>query len=157
MLRTVQVRLALDFSSIDIRSDVIGFSYSDYYTQEMGSGLLRQWVSTSAAIEMTELVAIKHFTNRLEQLFARQGARTVNIDPGYATLAKVVLATTKDYDHRLYIGNGIYEEVTLHYRRKVGFESWPWTYPDYKSDTALEFFSRVRQTLHAQIEAERSS
>jgi len=60
-----------------------------------------------------------------------------------------VLATTKDYSHRIYVRDGIYEEVTLVYRRGSGFEPWPWTYPDYRSETAKRFFLAVRESLRA--------
>jgi hypothetical protein len=78
------------------------------------------------------------------------GARQVNIDPGYVSLAKVVLASTKDFSHRIYVGNGIYEEVTLHYQRASDrFEPWPWTYPDYCTAEANDFFMNVRRDLSA--------
>lgn len=144
----LEKRLALEFSPIEARSRFIAFDQTHYYEKEMGPDLVRRWVSVANPISVTELVAIKRFTNTLEQLFARDGRRTINIDPGYVTLGKVVLATTKDYDHRLYIGSGIYEEVTLRYRRtSAGFEPWPWTYPDYSTPEALEFFKHVRDLL----------
>jgi hypothetical protein len=66
------------------------------------------------------------------------------LDPGYVTLAKMVLATTKDFAHRLYLGDGIYAESTLRFRKKQ-FEPWEWTYPDYRTDEYREFFGRVRE------------
>lgn len=143
-------RLERDFSPIDMQSKVLTFTQSNYYEREMGAALLRQWVSTILPIAVTELVGIKHWTNRLEMLYADNGMRKLNIDPGYVALPKVVLATTKDYDHRIYVRDGIYEEVTLHYRRGHGWLPWPWTYPDYSTEEALEFFTRVREQLHKQ-------
>lgn len=141
--------LTYDFSAVELSSEVIEFDLTDYYADEMGSGLLRQWVATTVPILPRELAPIKLHTNRLEALFSVQGKRTVNIDPGYVSLSKVVLATTKDYSHRIYVRDGIYEEVTLVYRRGSGFEPWPWTYPDYRSETAKRFFLAVRESLRA--------
>jgi hypothetical protein len=150
LLSAVRERLSMDFSAIVAASPVLPFDQTDYYSQEMGEHLLRQWVATEVPIHVRELVAIKHYTNSLERLYAQGEKRQVNIDPGYLTLSKVVLATTKDYDHRIYIGRGIFEEVTLGYRRRSGYEPWPWTYPDYRTDAAKEFFRTVRESYARQ-------
>lgn len=147
LIEEVCRRVQLDFSPITLRSEAIPFTHTGYYAHEMGSDLLRQWVATDDQIYVDELPAVKLLTNRLERVYASARGRRVNIDPGYLTLSKVVLATTKDYDHRVYVRDGIFEEVTLHYRRQSGYEPWPWTYPDYRSDTALAFFARLREQL----------
>ena len=74
----------------------------------------------------------------------------VNIDPGYVTLSKLVLATTKDYSHRIYIGKGIYGEVTLQYTKGT-FTPFPHTYPDYQTRIAIEFFNQVRDFVKKNI------
>lgn len=140
-------RLAMDFSPVETISPVVPFTHTTYYEKEMGQNLLRQWIGMTLPIFVTEVPALKRYANRLEEIFAENRQRRVNIDPGYVMLSKVVLATTKDYDHRLYIGNGIFAEVTLHYRRQGGWEAWPWTYPDYRTDHAMKFFSDVRSRL----------
>ena len=140
-------RLAMDFSPVELRSAVVPFDQSDYYAREMGAQLVRQWVATTDLIFMPELVDIKTHTNRLEAVFAGGGGRRINIDPGYLSLAKVVLATTKDHAHRLYVGGGIFEEVTLQYHRTGGYQPWPWTYPDYQTEIARTFFLRLRESL----------
>lgn len=147
LLEKARARLARDYSPVDYESAVIPFTFSKYYDAEMGGQLLRQWISTERLIHITELPDIKQHTNRLETLYVENEKRRVNIDPGYVNLAKVVLATTKDYEHRLYIRDGIFEEVTLHFRRAHGFVAWPWTYPDYQSETACQFFAEVRNAL----------
>lgn len=142
---TVIVRLEKDFAPVAVRSAVLPFDQSAYYEPEMGPGLLRQWVAMRDPMRIVELPDFKIHTNRLEKYWADEsGARRVNIDPGYVTDAKVVLATTKDHMHRLYVDSGIYEEVTLHYKRGEGYAPWPWTYPDYQTDAAREFFTKVR-------------
>lgn len=151
LLETARQRLAREFSPLQCCSEVIAFTHTSYYEAEMGGALLRQWVSTTLPIPMSDLVSIKLHTNRLEAIYAEQQKRCLNLDPGYVALSKVVLATTKDYDHRIYVDRGIYEEVTLHYRRPQGFVAWPWTYPDYVTETALRFFLEVRQHLRQEL------
>src|SRR5437899_9932068 len=100
---------------------------------------------------VSSLAAVKHMTNRLEARWSTpQGQRRVNIDPGYLDLAKVVLASTKDHSHRLYIGDGIFAEVTLRYRQHT-FQPWEWTYPDYRVPTTLAFFQQLRERYKAQL------
>ncbi len=145
-------RLAYEFGPIDCTSAIIPFDQTDYYEKEMGRGLLRQWVSTVSLVSPIGLVGVKLYTNQLEGLFAEQGQRRVNIDPGYVSLSKVVLATTKDHAHRIYMGRGIYEEVTLTYKRGVGYAPWSWTYPDYRHPVAMQFFLEVRASLKTEYE-----
>ena len=76
----------------------------------------------------------------------------MNIDPGYLTAARVVLASTKDFAHRLYLGKGIYGEVTLLYQKK-DFQALPWTYPDYRSEAYRQFFRELRRVYMAQLAA----
>ena len=93
---------------------------------------------------------MKLFTNNLEQEFTSQGKRQINLDPGYIDLSKLVLATTKNHQHRLYLGQGIFAEVTLRFVRK-SFRPWEWTYPDYRTDHYIRFFNQVRQTYLEQL------
>jgi len=83
----------------------------------------------------------------LARQFADKGAgkpqRPINIDPGYVHRYKVILATTKDHSHRLYIAEGIYAEVTLHWHQNR-WTPWPWTYADYQTETAQAFFQKAR-------------
>jgi hypothetical protein len=100
------------------------------------------------------LAEIKRETNAWEQMY-RDAAkatepRPLNLDPGYLTSAKLVLATTKDRDHRIYLGQGIYAEVTLHYQRGRGWQPRDWTYADYRSAEYHAFFGRCRDYLREQ-------
>ena len=153
LLENVTQQLVLNFSPVEFRSEINRFDHTNYYESEMGGNLLRQWISTELPMLIRDLPGIKKFTNRLEEVFAQQGKRTVNIDPGYISLSKVVLATTKDHEHRLYVSGGIYEEVTLRFHRSKGFEPWPWTYPDYSTPEALTFFNQVRNQYHAIVKS----
>jgi len=133
--------------AIDFESPVIDFGFTDYYDNEMGRPLFRKWVTFEKPEEAEKLPLIKIETNSLEGALSVSGKRRVNIDPGYITLSKVVLASTKDFSHRICLSKGIYGEVTLIFKQKV-FTFLPWTYPDYKSETALKFFSEIRNILH---------
>lgn len=72
--------------------------------------------------------------------------RPINVDPGYLTLSKLVLFSTKGFSHRIYIRDRIYAEVTLQYRHNQ-FHDLPWTYDDYKTEAALKFWREARTTL----------
>ena len=120
------------------------FDYTDYYSSEFGSPLYRKIFCFRKPVGPERLADIKLVTNRLECKMKVEGKRTVNIDPGYVTDAKLVLLTTKDYTHRVYIGSRIFAESTLHYR-DGSFRPWPWTYPDYASDAIVGYFNKVRK------------
>ena len=124
--------------------------HSSYYEKEMGTGLIKQFVSFERRIPMDRLPAVKIATNKLEQRFARREeerlGRRVNVDPGYMAPSKLVLATTKNYDHRIYLGQGIFADLTLRYCHGR-FETLDWTYPDYRTDLAQKFFAEVRNDL----------
>ena len=139
--------LVKNFGAIDFESPVIPFTFTDYYSKEMGANLLRKWVGFEKQASPEELSKTKVKTNTLEERVSKRGPREVNIDPGYITLSKVVLASTKDFSHRIYLSQGIYAEITLLFKQKE-FVSLPWTYPDYKSETALKFFLGIRVILH---------
>ena len=71
----------------------------------------------------------------------------LNLDPGYISLGKLALASTKDHAHRIYLDRGIYAEVTLHYRRVGGWQPMKWTFPDYRRPDYHAFFDRCREFL----------
>lgn len=142
--------LEREFGLADCESELLDFHYTDYYEPEMGAGLKRKFWGFSRLAGPDALVNLKLFTNGVEQGLAVDGKRTVNIDPGYLTAARVVLASTKDFAHRLYLGKGIYGEVTLVFQRK-DFRSLPWTYPDYRSEAYLQYFRELRRVYMAQL------
>jgi hypothetical protein len=147
LFNIAQAELNGEFGPIDIASDIMPFDFTDYYEDEMGPNLLRKFVGFERLINPKELASIKLFTNDLEEeISERFGSenRLVNLDPGYITLSKLVLASTKDYSHRIYLGDGIFAEVTLHFSGKQ-FNAWPWTYPDYKTAAYCRFFETMRR------------
>ncbi|OEG69518.1 hypothetical protein ATZ36_02070 [Candidatus Endomicrobiellum trichonymphae] len=134
------------FGEIDLTSSAMPFDFSDYYNPEMGDNLKRFWISFKKLITAADIAGIKNFTNSTEDSFAVNNKRRINIDPGYITPANVILATTKDYSHRIYLSDGIYGEVTVIYK-KAEVVKLPWSYPDYLSNTATEFLLKARKNL----------
>jgi Domain of unknown function (DUF4416) len=135
---------------IDFESSLLPFDHTDYYTPEFGPGLVRQIVTFERLVDPADLSTIKRRTNDLEQSLVAGERRRVNIDPGYVSLGKLVLASTKNHGHRLYLGQGIYGEVTLTYQHGR-FHPWPWTYPDYASDEYCALFDKIRERYKAQL------
>lgn len=135
--------LAGMFGKIDFESPPLDFTHSSYYKEEMGDNLKRKFLSFERLFSLRGIYRVKLKTNNLEKKFLNHGRRLINIDPGYLDLAKLVLFSTKDYTHRIYLDGGIFSEVTLFYKDKK-FNAWPWTYPDYKSEEYLDIFNSIR-------------
>ena len=152
LLAGVKEALSGAFGPIDFESELLPFDHTDYYAPEFGPGLQRQIVTFAVLVDPGDLPTIKHKTNEMEQANAFDGSRLVNIDPGYVSLGKMVLASTKNHAHRLYLGEGIFGEGTLTYQRGR-FRAWPWTYPDYASDRYCALFDQIRETYKAQLRA----
>jgi hypothetical protein len=131
--------LKKDFGEVLLKSEVLPFIHTTYYNKEMGDDLLRQWCAFDNLVVPDVLADMKHRTNE-------NGGRKVNIDPGFITLSNLILASTKDFSHRIYIGKGIYAEVTFIYKNKA-FVPLEWTYPDHQEPKALEFFQKAREIL----------
>ncbi len=140
--------LRRSFGPTDFRGPVFAFDLTDYYEAEMGPALKRTFVSFRRLIRPQDLAAIKEKTNAIERRLAASGRRRVNIDPGYVSLGKLVLATTKNHSHRIYAGRGIFEEITLVFC-KGSFTPLVHTFPDYRQETHIEVFNAIRR-LYAQ-------
>ncbi|MFC1658313.1 DUF4416 family protein [Candidatus Omnitrophota bacterium] len=138
------------FGAPDFESQTLPFNYTKYYQKEFGENLKRRFLSFKRQVRTEDLAQIKLLTNKIERKISRVGRRLVNIDPGILELSKVVLATTKDYSHRIYLGKGIYAEVTLFYRDK-SFHAWNWAYPDYRTPEYIGIFNRIRDLYLHQL------
>ncbi len=149
----VENRLKEKFGEIDFCSGPFPFDFTDYYTNEMGKPLKRKFISFLEIVVPEKLWEWKIFTNKVEEKFSKYEKRRVNIDPGYIDLSKVILFSTKDFYHRIYLGNGIYAEVTMYYS-KGKFQFFNWTYPDYKTENYINFFENVRKIYSKQIKNE---
>jgi len=128
--------------------------FTHYYDQEMGNILYKRFWVFERLIDPGRLAEIKTETNRWETEIADTvrdicfTPRPLNLDPGYIDLGKLILASTKDHCHRIYLRNGIFAETTLIYTKKQ-WQNLPWTYPDYQSAEYKAFFCECRDYLHA--------
>jgi len=152
LMQRVRDALFRLYGEIDVESDPVPFDFTDYYEDEMGTGLLRKFVSFATLIDPGRLAEVKVRANGLEREFAAGagGRRRINLDPGYVDASRLVLATTKNVAHRIYVGQGIYAEVTLTFR-KNGCACFDWTYPDYRSGRYEGFFREIRRRYLDQV------
>lgn len=132
------------YGAVDMISPWYDFDFTQYYVPEMGSPLFRRLLVFQKLIEQASLADIKLCTNTLEKDFAQDAKRRVNIDPGYLLYERFVLASGKNFSHRIYIGKGIYADLTLVYQ-KGDFQTLAWTYPDYKDRAMRTFLLQVRK------------
>lgn len=142
------------YGKADLSSKTWIFDKTDYYKGQMGSLILRRFVSFEKLISQGRLADIKLKTNKLERKLTRKlysdMPRPINLDPGFIGPSKLVLATTKNYAHRIYIGKKIYAEVTLVFY-KGKWQPLPYTYPDYTQECYFGFFDEVRECLLEQL------
>ena len=138
------------FGPLDSKSEIIDFSHTNYYKKEMGENIKRFFISFENIIHPPTLVDAKLFTQDLEEKYIFEGRRLINLDPGYISEGKLVLATTKDQQHRIYMDRGIYAEVTLRFVGKE-YTFWDWTYPDYKTKEYTDYLRSVRDKLRRQM------
>jgi len=147
---TAQQVLSNLFGKIDSSSDWYSFDHTEYYKSEMGERLKKCIISFADLIIPEKLVEIKIASNEIERQFMINDSRVVNLDPGYLTSSKIVLATTKDYSHRIYLGKGIFGDLHLQYRENK-FQVNPWTYPDYQEPLVIEYFEELREIYLHQL------
>jgi hypothetical protein len=149
----VEEHLSKLFGPIDTRSEPFLFDMTRYYDEEMGSPINRLFLSFSDLIEPSAVSDIKKATNDLESVFTSEWTsvrRPVNLDPGYLEQSKIVLASTKNFYHRILLSGGIYAEVTQHFEAG-GWRSFPWTFPDFKSGRYEHFFTLLRNSYRNQL------
>lgn len=143
-----------EFGPIAFRSDPFDFSQTDYYENSMGTGLKKQFIAFRNLMDPGRLRHVKRQTNTWEADYVALTEwpedRPLNLDPGYVSEAKLVLASTKDHAHRIYLDDGIYAEVTLHFQGG-SWRKLPWTYPDYQQPDFHDFFLRCREYLRTEL------
>jgi len=138
--------LEKNFGDILFESTSFTWDYSSYYKDEIGWPLFRQIIFFKNLIDPVLLVDIKLKTNEIESVFSFEGKRRINLDPGYLTLSKVVLASTKNYAHRIYLGKGIYGEITLIFKEGT-YIPYIFTYRDYQDKSHIDIFLKARALL----------
>ncbi|MCE5299998.1 MAG: DUF4416 family protein [Spirochaetia bacterium] len=148
--KTALTKMTEEFGRVDTESGVLQFDKTDYYAPEMGTGLKRRFASFEKLLDPGELAQAKLFTNEIEKEFMSGGGRRINIDPGLLSLAKLILASAKNFSHRVYIGRGIWAEVTLQYHDS-DFDTLPWTFPEFCQREHKDFFLKVRAIYDRQL------
>jgi len=123
-------------------SEEFYFNHTEYYTPEMGAGLLKYFAAFTGTGDPGHLPDYKLKAIDEENRLANEGKRVINIDPGYLAVEKIVMASTKNFTHRIYLGKGIYGDLQL--MRKDGiYAPMPWTYADYIRQEAQDFFNKL--------------
>ena len=144
------------YGKADYLSEYLAFDATDYYTREMGSSLIRRFVSYEELIEPDTLPSVKKATNELERRFSEDGRRRVNIDPGCISRGHLVLATGKSGAHRPYLRDGVYADLTLVFGNE-SFRSLEWTYPDYADEKVRKVFTLIRRKYLLQLRYHQAS
>lgn len=143
------------YGETDWISSEIFFDRTRYYEKEMGWPLHRRFLSFKTLMPPERLVETKLRTNDIEKSYLKGNRRRINIDPGYISLERLVLATGKNYIHRIYLHKGIYADLTLVFKRG-GFVPLEWTYPDYADPGMIDCFNAVRSRYLEQIRKEKT-
>ncbi len=149
-LQWAAARATETWGPVALESPLFEFNETAYYQPTMGPGLRKRCWSFLRPLDPAELPRIKLQTNDWEAEYAAAAGhpepRPLNLDPGYLTLAKLVLASTKDFAHRIYLGQGVYAEVTLSYKHH-GWRHHEYTFPDYRRKDYQRFFTACRELL----------
>jgi hypothetical protein len=151
ILPRVEQTLRDEFGDPLLDSPVLRWDRSEYYKEELGWPLSRKFIFFKNLIDPEILADTKIRTNEMEDSLSVNGKRRINLDPGYLTLAKVVLASTKNYVHRIYLKRGIYGEVTLYYQDGK-FNPHLFTYRDYQEKSSVEIFMHARSLFRKQLD-----
>jgi len=146
------------FGEVDIESNTQPFNFTDYYEEEFGENLMQKLFSFYTLVRQDELAEIKIITNDLENNNIDKNIkknithhkRKINLDPGYITLNKYILASTKNGPSRIYLKQGIYAEITLRFINK-SFVTCEYTYPNYKTNEYVNFLNSVRLKYKLQL------
>lgn len=143
------------FGPLDYESPALAFDHTDYYDAELGArqqdgpggqgGLFRRILGFARLVPLDSLADVKLAFNADEREHARPaGTRRVNLDPGLITLERFVLASGKNFTHRVYLRQGIWADLTLVYNKKSGWVVLPWTFPDYATEDMKRRLTHLR-------------
>lgn len=154
----LRAELVARFGPLDYESEPLAFDHTDYYGPELGAPLLRRLLGFERLTPLDGLKDLKLATNELERQLARpDGTRRVNLDPGLITLERLVLASGKNFTHRVYLGSGIWADLTLIYNKRQGWVILPWTFPDYATKDMMRRLTALRTLYKTAIEAGNSA
>ncbi len=140
------LELKKTFGKTLFESPPLPWDYTEYYARELAPPVFRKFLFFERPVDASSVVGAKLTAMSMEKGFSRDGRRQINIDPGYMTLAKVVLVSSKNYSHRIYLGRGVFAEVELFHKDGI-FNALPYTYPDYREEVFLTNFIKARSLL----------
>ncbi|MCX7990439.1 MAG: DUF4416 family protein [Proteobacteria bacterium] len=154
LIYETMINLSDIYGEIDSETDFLSFNQTSYYEKEFGKNLERKIFSIKGLINPLYAIDIKLMAMEMEESLSRDEKRTVNIDPGYVELSHIILTTRKPYSHRIYIGKGVYADLTLIFKKGLGYVPLEWTYPDYASAEYRNYFNKVRDLLKINLKGE---
>ncbi|WP_291319453.1 DUF4416 family protein [Desulfonatronospira sp.] len=143
-------RLSRLFGPVDFKSPFILLTETDYYNRELGTPILRRIYTFHPLVELNRLPEIKLATNKLEEEYLQNTKRLFNLDPGLIPLERLVLATGKNFTHRIYLDQGIWADLTLIFTRG-DWVDLPWTFPDYASEKIKTYLRTIRTNYRNQL------
>ncbi|MFW6323622.1 MAG: DUF4416 family protein [Desulfovibrionales bacterium] len=141
---------------IEYESGRIPFVETSYYDEELGTPISRELIGFAGLVKQDFLPEIKLWTNSLEETWSKGGRRVYNLDPGLLTFERLVLATGKNFTHRIYLGSGIWADLTLLFQ-KGKWQTLPWTFPDYAGKSVQKHLSRLRELYAEKMQTRRST
>lgn len=150
-LDEVKKMLIKKFGKIWIESEPYDFTkFTQYYEPEMGKRLFKKNIVFKKFFTINKLPDIKLYTNKLEDKFSKKNGRIINLDPGYMTITKLILASVKDRKHKVYLDKGIYADLTYVFLKEscIIFRH---TFPDFKTERVQKFFLEVRNKLKERL------
>ena len=146
------------YGPLDHQSPLFEFDFTDYYEKQMGKNLKRKFFSFEEIFPPEKISEIKMRTNKLEKEIKnefKESLRVVNLDPGYITASALIMATAKDFAHRIPLQQGIYAHLELLFSKR-GVKVLDWTYPDFKTPGYQTFFREIRKIYLKQLKTQRS-
>jgi len=132
------------FSPADFVTEFVDFTHTSYYEKELGGSLKRRFASFKKLLDRKDLVKVKKLTNLIENETVHSKKRRINIDPGFLTIENFILASGKNFTHRVYLKDGIFADLTLIFT-KNDFKELSWTYPDYKEKAVKDMLRKIRE------------
>lgn len=143
--------LEKEFGIINTISSEYIFSHSNYYNKEMGDDIKKRFLVFENMIERDYITQVKKITDSIEKKYANNDNRSVNLDPAILTLENFILATNKNFTHRIYLKDGVFADLTLIYKKKEGYSKLPWTYADYSSEYTIDFLNKIREKFYNKL------
>lgn len=156
LLNEVRNTLVEKYGEIDFETPAYSFSeISPYYDPEMGEDIYKVIYSFKNIIPRETVREVKLFAVDIEEQYSVNGKRQINLDPGLLTLENFLLTTGKNFSHRIYMGKGVFAEITLIFSKEQGIRELPWTYRDYLYEPARTYLLELRELFRRKLKAEK--